>query len=148
MNCEVSICIIVTAASGRTSTSLRTMDVGLTTAVFGSKTQTAIASKNSDLRRQTNAETKIDPSGRRVTVATTKSVTPTTAKPVTGSGRSSRETTPTRAGVGVGGVSTGVRSEPLRHTLVRQASPKTKVAGSGAGGVRSKTPSRALSPTG
>ena len=48
----------------------------------------------------------------------------------------------------MGGVSTGVRSEPLRYTLVRQASPKTKVAGSGAGGVRSKTPSRALSPTG
>ena len=46
------------------------------------------------------------------------------------------------------GVSSGVMSEPLRHTLVRQALPKTKVAGSGAGGVRSKTPSRALSPTG
>ena len=48
----------------------------------------------------------------------------------------------------MGGVSTGVRSEPLRHTLVRQALPKTKVTGSGAGGVRSKTPSIALSPTG
>ena len=80
---------------------MRGMDVGLTTAVFGSKTQTAIANKNSDLRRQTNAENKIDPSGLRVTVATTKSVAPTMAKPATGSGRSSRETTLTRAGVGV-----------------------------------------------
>ena len=79
----------MTAASGQTNTSLRSMDAGLTTAVFGSKTQTAIASKNFDLRRQTNAETKIDPSGQRVTVATTKSVAPTTAKPVMGSGRSS-----------------------------------------------------------
>ena len=47
----------------------------------------------------------------------------------------------------MGGVSTGVRSEPLRYTLVRQVLPKTKVAGSGAEGMRSKTPSRALSPT-
>ena len=54
-----------TAASGRTNTSLRSMDVGLTTAVFGSKTQTAIAKKNSDLQQQTNAETKIDPSRRK-----------------------------------------------------------------------------------
>ena len=48
----------------------------------------------------------------------------------------------------MGDVSTGVRSESLRHTLVRQALPKTKVAGSGEEGVRSNTPSRALSPTG
>ena len=41
--------VFLTAVSGRTNTSLRSMDVGLTTAVFGSKTQTAIASKNSDL---------------------------------------------------------------------------------------------------
>ena len=118
---QSSAIIIMTAASGPTNTSLRSMDVGLTTAVFGSKTQTAIANKNSDLRRQTNAETKIDLSGRRITVVTTKSVVSTTAKPVTGSGRSSRETTLTRAGVGVGGVSTGVRSEPLRHTLYSEA---------------------------
>ena len=130
------LCCMCISASGRTNTSLRGMDYGLTTAVFCSKTQTAIANKNADLRRQGNA-TPTDSSGRRVTVATKQS---TTATP---RGKSLRETTPTRTG---GLSSAAVRSEPLRHTLVRQASPKTKVAGAGKG--RSKTPSRALSPTG
>ena len=35
------------------------------------------------------------------------------------------------------------RAEPLRHTLVRQGSPKTKAGGHH---VRSKTPNRGLSP--
>ena len=35
------------------------------------------------------------------------------------------------------------RAEPLRHTLVRQGSPKTKTGGHH---VRSKTPNRGLSP--
>ena len=52
------VCVVVDAlcvsASGRTNTSLSGMDVGLTTAVFGSITQTAIANKNADLRRQGN----------------------------------------------------------------------------------------------
>ena len=81
------------------------------------------------------------PSGRKATLATKRSTT-TIVRPATGtgSGRGSRETTPTRTA----GLATAVRAEPLRHTLVRQASPKTKTVG---GPGRSKTPSRALSPT-
>ena len=131
-------------ATGRNNTSLRGMDVGLTTATFSTKTQTAISHKNSDLRGEGNGEDVITtelPSGRKATLATKRSTT-TIVRPATGtgSGRGSRETTPTRTA----GLATAVRAEPLRHTLVRQASPKTKTVG---GPGRSKTPSRALSPT-
>ena len=131
-------------ATGRTNTSLRGMDMGLTTATFSTKTQTAISHKNSDIRGDGNGEDVITtelPSGRKATLATKRSTT-TIVRPATGtgSGRGSRETTPTRTA----GLATAVRAEPLRHTLVRQASPKTKTVG---GPGRSKTPSRALSPT-
>ena len=132
-------------ASGRTNTTLRGMDPGLTTASFGTKAQTAISTKNVDLSHDissgTDKLTMTDSSGRKHTVATKRNITTVTKTvPVTGGGssRSSRETTPTRTGL------SAVRTEPLRHTLVRQGSPKTKSSLP----PRSKTPSRALSPTG
>ena len=131
-------------AAGRTNTTLRGMDPGLTTAVFGTKAQTAISSKNTELRRDlsssgTDKLTVTDPSGRKHTMAT-KRTTTTVTRQTTGT-KSSRETTPTRTSGAAG------RSEPLRHMLVRQASPKTK-SSHHPSPPRSKTPSRALSPSG
>jgi dystonin len=126
-------------ASGRTNTALRGMDPGLTTATFGTKAQTAISNKNVELIREAHNAgdnlTVSDTSGRRHAVVTKR--TTTTVTKSLGS-KSSRETTPTRT------LGATVRSEPLKHTLVRQASPKAK-SGSPS---RSKTPSRAMSPGG
>ena len=140
------ICKPLSSASGRTNTALKRMDPGLTTAAFGTKAQTAISTKNADLSHNmssgTDKLTVTDQSGRKHTIATKRStttVTRTIPGSSGGSSRSSRETTPTRTGL-----SATVRTEPLRHTLVRQSSPKTKTTLP----PRSKTPSRALSPTG
>ena len=111
------------------------MDPGLTSAAFGTKAQTAISNKNAELRRDASYGDKLtltDPSGRKHTVVTKRSTT-TVTRPV--GSKSSRETTPTRT------VGSTARSEPLKHTLVRQASPKK----SGLPPM-SKTPSRAFSP--
>ena len=139
-------CKPLSSASGRTNTALKRMDPGLTTAAFGTKAQTAISTKNADLSHNmssgTDKLTVTDQSGRKHTIATKRStttVTRTIPGSSGGSSRSSRETTPTRTVL-----SATVRTEPLRHTLVRQSSPKTKTTLP----PRSKTPSRALSPTG
>ncbi|CAI7993605.1 Microtubule-actin cross-linking factor 1 [Geodia barretti] len=138
-------------ATRRTNASLRGMGVGLTTASFATKTQTAISHKNSELRGgggggegdATLTVTEL-PSGRKTaTLPTKRSSSTTIMRPgATGtwSGRGSRESTPTRSpGLSV----QATRAEPLRHTLVRQGSPKTTRTG---GQARSRTPSRGLSP--
>ena len=106
------------------------MDLGLTSAAFGTRTQTAISNKNAELRRDASYGDKLtltDPSGRKHTVVTKHSTT-TVTRPA--GSKSSCETTPTRT----------VGSTPLKHTLVREASPKK----SGLPPM-SKTPSRAFS---
>jgi hypothetical protein len=142
-------------ATRRTNASLRGMDVGLTTASFATKTQTAISHKNSELRGgggrgggegnggdATLTVTELL-SGRKTATLPTKRSSTTTMRPgATGtwSGRGSRETTPTRS---PGLSAQATRAEPLRHTLVRQGSPKATKTG---GPARSRTPSRGLSP--
>ena len=117
---------------------LRGIGPGLATASFTTETQSAIASKNAALRKDASGDklTVTDPSGRKHTVATKRMTTSVTRQVPS---KSSRETTPTRT------MGTAVRSEPIKHTLVRQGSPKSKMTGLPP---RSKTPSRALSPSG
>ena len=100
----------VPAASGRTNIDLRSMDTGLATASFSTKGQTVIAGKNTALRKDASSDklTWTDPSGRKQTVVTKRT---TAAVTKAGGQKSSREATPTRV-------------EPLKHTFVRQASPK------------------------
>lgn len=141
MSVYILLCILVyfPLASGRTNTDLRGMDLGLTTASFGTKAQTAISSKNAEYRRDASSAgddvTVTHTCGGKHTVVTKRTTTAVT-KPY--GSKSSRETTPTRT------MGTAVRSEPLKHTLVKHASPKHK-AGSPS---RSRTPGRAISPIG
>ena len=110
--------IPIPIAAGRTNTALRSMEPGLTTAAFGTKAQSAITNKNAELRREISSSgdkmTVTDTSGSKHRVAT-KQTTTTVTRPA--GSKSSRETTPTRT------FGKTVRSEPLKHTLVRQMSP-------------------------
>ena len=144
------------AASGRKNTDLRGMDLGLATASFTTKTQTAVSAKNASLKRDLTTTprdregesiparsktpsfesgnrltTFTDPSGRKHAVMTKRTIA---TKP----SKSSRESTPTWTE----GTPTHSRAEPMKHSFVRQPSPKTKMTTIQC----SKTPSRALSP--
>ena len=111
------------------------MEAGLAQASFATKSQTAIAGKNTGLRREagTDKMTVTDSSGRKQTLIT-KRMTTTLTK--VGGPKSSREGTPTR-------------TEPLKHTFLRQTSPKaslqpqSKVSSSGYGKAKSP-PAREL----
>ena len=122
------------SASGRTNADLRGMDIGLTTASFGTKAQTAISHKNAEFRKDAGDDVT-HTCGDKHTVVT-KRTTTTVTKPY--GSKSSRETTPTRT------LGAMVRSEPLKHTLVKQASPKHKSCSPS----RSRTPGRTISLTG